>query len=1032
MRRNYTIIASLLLGLVFCGQALFGQVTTALISGTVKDESGAVLPGVSITAKHVETGISRTVVTDDAGRYEITNLAVGSYEVQAELAGFQTSIRGGITLTVGREASVPFALKVGEISEKVTVTGEAPLVETTKSEVADLVNTKKIEELPLNGRSYTQLALMQAGVSTLGSAGFSSIAGGGAKLSISGTRSTATAFYLDGTDVKSMFGHSPGSAAGQTLGVEAIREFSVLVSSYSSEYGGSGGVINSLTKSGTNQIHGSVFEFLRNSALDARNFFDPGVSPPPFKRNQYGFSVGGPIIKDRTFFFGSYEALKERLTTTNILTVPNAAAHNGILPDGPVNIHPQIRKYLDVMPLPNGRAFNDGSGEFITSQSRPTDEDFFTIKVDHQLSSSDSVFVRYTFDDGQQIQPLGYPQFYQPLFNRYQYTTIEENKILSPRWLNTFRFGYNRSSGGDINKMRDLDPAVFAVIKLPERVSPSLQSAVISTFGPAATGDRFALVNSFQFTDKLAFTSGRHSIRMGADATRFQYNGFTRSRIHGNVRFNTYRDFFEGKVLLFEFMVPGGGIMRGFRQNDIAFYVQDDFKVTPHLMLNLGLRWEFVTIPTEAAGRVANVRDPLRDKASTQGDPFFNIPKDNFGPRFGFAWDPGGNGRTSLRGGVGQFHQQMTYIYWRLPALQSDPYFLRASVPNPPFPPDYTNVGTITLQPGPIQFNMKTPYVIHYNLSLQRQLPGETVITTSYVGSHGVHIGRLMNTNINQNIVRPDGTKFWPVNAAPINPNFQSVDLRQFDTNGTYSSFQLRAQKRFTSSLQFQGSYTFARNIDEISNDSGLGSSCWDATSENANDRSNDKGLSCFDLRHNLGINFAYDLPGRSVTGFLGQALGGWKTSGIASFHTGAPEAVILGFQHSRLGNTGTASQAGRPSLKPGASNNPVLGGPDHYLDPSAFFLQEAGTLGSLGRNTVSSPGLATFDLSMAKDFKFNERAGLQFRGEFFNLFNRANFGPANNTIYTSANGIPTTSFGRVSNTLTTSRQIQFALKLIF
>jgi hypothetical protein len=327
---------------------------------------------------------------------------------------------------------------------------------------------------------------------------------------------------------------------------------------------------------------------------------------------------------------------------------------------------------------------------------------------------------------------------------------------------------------------------------------------------------------------------------------------------------------------------------------------------------------------------------------------------------------------------------------------------------------------------------MKTPYVMHYNLSVQRELPGEAVVTASYVGSRGVHLGRFFNQNTTRFVIRPDGSKFFPANTPRINPAFQSVDLRQFDTNSVYSSFQLRAQKRFRTSLQFQGSYTFSRNIDEASNDSGLGSGCWDVTSMDPYDRSRDRALSCFDLRHNLGLNFTYDLPGNGMRGFLGQVVGGWKMGGIANFHTGAPAVVILGFQHTRHLNTGTASQAGRPNLKPGGDNNPVLGGPDRYLDASQFVLQEAGTFGNLGRNTIISPGLATFNGSLSKDFRIAEGRRVEFRSEFFNLFNRANFGPANGTVFTSANGVPSSSFGRITRTDTTARQIQFALKLVF
>ncbi|MCH8819566.1 MAG: carboxypeptidase regulatory-like domain-containing protein, partial [Acidobacteria bacterium] len=350
-----TAVVSFCLMVLLCGIS-FAQETTATISGTVTDESGGVIPCVSVETTNLDTGITRMATTGDEGRYQLPNLSVGNYEVQASLPGFQTGVRTGITLTIGRGALVDFALSVGEISERVTVTGEAPLVETTRSVLTNLVGRQQIEDLPLNGRSYTQLALLQPGVTTLGSQNFSSISGGGAKLSMAGARSTNTYFYLDGTEVKDSFGHTPGSAAGQTLGVDTIQEFSVVVSSFSAEFGGSGGVISSITKSGTNQLHGSLFEYHRNSALDARNFFDRG-DPPPFKRNQFGFTLGGAIQSDKTFFFGSYEGLRERLSTTRIINSPSNDVRNGTFP---ITVHPEAQRYIDVMPVPNGRDNGDG------------------------------------------------------------------------------------------------------------------------------------------------------------------------------------------------------------------------------------------------------------------------------------------------------------------------------------------------------------------------------------------------------------------------------------------------------------------------------------------------------------------------------------------------------------------------------------------------------------------------------------------------------------------------------------------------
>jgi hypothetical protein len=991
-------------------------------------------------ATNLDTGIMRAATTGDEGRYQLPNLSVGNYEVQASLPGFQTGVRTGITLTIGREALVDFALSVGEISERVTVTGEAPLVNTTRSVLTDLVGQQKIEDLPLNGRSYTQLALLQPGVTTLGSQNFSSISGGGAKLSMAGARSTNTYFYLDGTEVKDSFGHTPGSAAGQTLGVDTIREFSVVVSSFSAEFGGSGGVISSVTKSGTNQLHGSVFEYHRNSALDARNFFDRG-DPPPFKRNQFGFTLGGPIQADKTFFFGSYEGLRERLSTTAIINSPSNDVRNGTFP---IAVHPAVQRYIDVMPVPNGRDNGDGSGEFIGTRSRPVDEDYFMVKVDNQFSDSDSLFVRYTLDDASRIQPRNYKEFFTEAETRSQYATIEYNKILSPTWLNTFRFGLNRSKGGDINRVQGLD-ASFNVIDASDRIPPTLTTGTIAEWGGSNAADRFSIVNVFQFTDKLTYTQGRHSIRAGVDVYRYHLNGSNRPRLHGRMRFNSYEDFLEGRPRRLEFLFPGTGGMRGFRQTVPGFYIQDDFQIRPNLTLNLGLRFEFVTIPTEVAGRISNLWDVYGDSELTVGDPFFLLPKNNFGPRFGFAWDPFSTGKTSLRGGFGLYHMQMTYVNWRFPALQNPPFTTRTQTD---FPLDETGRPAVNFppvidfdaprpppNPAAQMYDIKTPYMMQYNMTLQRELWSDMMFAVSYVGSHGVHLGRLQTANIKEFTLLPDGTKFWERGAPKLNPAFGSIDMRQFDTNSSYNSMQLRVTKRFTEGLQFQTSYTWSNAIDESIGQEGFSGGGWDAYSMDPFDRSRDRGPSSWDLRHNFVANFTYDLPFTAgIGGASEKILGGWKTSGILNMNTGNPSVVSIRFNNSRNGIIPSFNPSERPDLIPGKDNNPVLGGPDKYLDPSSFRVAKPGTMGDLGRNTITQPGLVTFDFSLLKDTYVSEGASVQFRAEFFNLFNRANFAAPRGTVFSSSRNPtrPSGSFGRITRTKTTSRQIQFALKLIF
>ncbi|MBI4456389.1 MAG: TonB-dependent receptor [Acidobacteria bacterium] len=1028
MFKKLLYVSTLLSCAIFCGRILLAQETTATISGLVRDDSGAVLPGVSISVKHLDTGRTRETVTDDEGRYHAPNLAVGNYEVQATLTGFQTAVRSGMKLTVGREAIVDFTLKIGEITEKVTVTGEAPLVETTKSELADLVDEKKIRDLPLNGRSYTQLALLQPGVMTRGGAGFNALTGGGTKLSIGGARPMNTFFYLDGTDIRDAFGRTPGSAGGQNLGVDTIREFTVLVNTYSAEFGGSGGVINSVTKSGTNDLHGSVFEFLRNSALDARNFFDPGKTPPPFKRNQFGFTIGGPIKKDKTFFFGSYEGLRDRLNATNIIFVPDANSRAGTLPSGPVVIAPLIKKYVDAMPLPNSRIFNDGTGEFIGSRSFPVNEDYFMVKVDHQFSSSDSFYVRYSFDDASRKGPQSFPQFSVDGTTRFQYLTIEENKILSPALLNTFRFAFNRSNGGTENLGTGVDTSIN-LIPLPGYLPPQTNVPGISQFGTSFTGDRATVLNTFQFADKVNYTIGAHSIRTGVDISRFEQNGFSAFLKHGQVRFANLREFLEGRILAWQFLVPGTGTIRGFRQTDAAFYVADDIKIRSNFTLNLGLRWEFVTSPSETAGRVANLRDVFHDTQVSIGDPFIKVRKGNLGPRVGFAWDPFGKGKTAIRAGWGIFHQQFTSVLWNVSIMQMPPFQVRAQFTRPALPPPFTSTDPSSQNPSPTEFQPKTPDSMQYNLTLQHELWSNTVFAISYAGLRGIHLTGIQNFNIARFEILPDGRKFWPGNTQRFNPAFSSYELRTFGATSSYHSLQLRANKRFSKGLQFQGSYTFSKNIDITSETQIAAAGFMDPY-----DMKRDRGLSDYDVRHNFSFNYTYDLPiGSTLTGPAGTILRGWQINGLLNVQSGVPVNIGESFNRSRnLNLVAFSGNFERPDLKAGAKSNPVLGGPDRYIDPSSFQVQEIGTLGNLGRNTVIGPGLATFDFSLIKNIYITESRYVQFRAEFFNLFNRANFGAPNPSVFTDASGIPSGSFGRITDTTTTSRQIQFALKLIF
>src|SRR6266571_3151004 len=439
----------LLMGMILAGGHLVSaQLTTATISGVVQDSSGAVIPGVSIAVKNIDTGVSRTITTDEGGRYVVPDLSLGNYEVEAQLPGFQTEVRSGITLTVGRSAVVNFALKVGQLSDKVTITGEAPLVELNTATLSSLVDERTIRDLPLNGRSYDKLALLQPGTVIMGAGQAAAFDyGTGQRFSVTGSRPYANSFMLDGRDINDHANATPGGGAASNLGVEGIREFQIITNQSSAEFGRStGGVISAVTRSGTNNLHGSAFEFLRNSALDSPGYFDRGVVPP-FRRNQFGGALGGPIQKDKTFFFGTYEGLRQSLGTTRIGTVPTALARQGILPNQTIAVDDTVKPYLALFPLPNGQDYGDGTAAWIAAPSVVSDEDYFMTRIDRQISDKMSIFGRYSYDADTRVIPYfgNLPVFDEHDIARRQYSTFQVSNILRPNLVNSLRFAYNRT-----------------------------------------------------------------------------------------------------------------------------------------------------------------------------------------------------------------------------------------------------------------------------------------------------------------------------------------------------------------------------------------------------------------------------------------------------------------------------------------------------------------------------------------------------------------------------------------------------------
>ncbi len=1032
--------------------------TTATITGIVSDASGAVIPGVEVTVTNTGTRQARNVVTDEVGRYYAAALPPGSYEVLASLAGFNNVLHSGITLTVGREVVVDFKLNPGQLSETIDVTGEAPIVQTTSSSVAELVDEAKIRALPLNGRSFDQLIYLQPGINVATSAGSSPNQGRGVKFSANGARLTSNYFMLDGTDINDSQNFTPGGSGGQLFGVESIQEFQVITHNQGAQYGRSmGGIINAVTRSGTNEFHGSVYEFLRNSALDAKNFFDDPRAPiPPFKRNQFGGTFGGPISRDHLFFFANYEGLRERLGVSKNALVPDEQARRGILPGRPqITVNPAVVPYLNLYPLPNGPSTSGGIAQYRFTQTQPTTVDYTTGRVDWIPNQKHSFFTRYTIDNSSKLR-LEAADHIVGLFaenepHRNQYVTLGWTQTVSPTFINMARFGFNRSTTlVDLEKLGNVPDSLAFIPGAPfGRMTVAGMSPCCATINDP----RYFRMNSFQPSDDVSITVGRHALKTGFVVERFQWNTANYNRVGGDYVFDGLESFLLGRVQSVEFPFPGSTPVRGIRATLFGVYFQDDFKVSRKLTLNMGLRYELTTVPTEVNGRMSFLDGPM--DTTLENKPPFDGNHLNFAPRLGFAWDVAGNGRTAIRGGFGMYYDQILLnqflnLFDRQPPLWSSTRL----GPGAPFPnPMSAAVNPVFSPQTIVADDYQTPYMYQYNLTVQREVMANLGVSIGYVGSIGKHLVQRFDGNTPIPQVRADGSFFTPAGSPRRNPAWGGLQTRRLSGFSTYNALQFSVTRRLAQGLQFQGSYSFAKSIDTTS---GLFSeeSTNAATGALNPDRLfNEKGLSNFDIRHNAVMNFNYELPfGGNVTGAARHIVSGWGIGGIITLAGGVPFTVENSGNRSRNGAAG-ADFSDRPNLAPGAGNNPTkgtsagctfagtsvragarLGTPELWFDPCAFIPQELGTFGNLGRNTLIGPGVQLFDFSVNKHFQITESTELEFRSEFFNLFNHANFtAPLTNTrrIFDN-NGRLVGSPGTITQTSTPSRQIQFGLKLIF
>jgi hypothetical protein len=1052
--RTFPPLALLVL---FTAVNLCSQVVGGALSGTVRDATGAPMAGVSVVVDNRETGAHRKLVTDSNGYYAAPSIAIGAYEVSASKEGFSTQAKTGINLTVGQSTTVDFTLPVGEVRQVVTVEEAPSPVNLSTQQTSGLVNEKQVKELPLNGRSFDGLMTLNPAVVNYtsqrsGGVGTSNSSVGN-MFAVAGHRPQENLFLLNGIEYTgaSEINNTPGGTSGQLLGVDAVREFNVVTDTYGAEYGKRPGAqVSIVTASGTNQLHGSLYEFIRNSDLDARNFFDQG-NIPQFQRNVFGAALGGPIKKNKLFVFGNYEGYRQHLGLSDVTFVPDNNARAGYIPNASgvlthVGVTPASAALLSLWPLQNGPELGAGIGLAYSHPLQHIREDFGSTRVDYNISDKDTLFGAYTIDDSNANTPTLNPlsSVYETL--REQVASVQEQHVFSPTVLNTVRFGFSRAgyfftgeSGVELPGWVAGDPIGAVVVGGGTALNGA---SAISGAGTNAGSNLSAVRNLFTYDDHVAITHGIHQIEAGIWFQRLQANDNLAQDQYGQASFSTLTSFLQGTIATFT-VVPSPTPL-GWRSLMTAGFVQDAMHLTRHLELELGLRIESTNGWNESHDRASNYVYNGAGVIQTNpvvGSSVFTVNRAKFmpEPRVGMAWDPFGHSKTVIHAGFGIYRSLLDNLDYRLD--QTAPFNTTQSLKNVSLAgllitPGAAPASGSLVSPSGIQPDAYTPTILSWTFKVEQQIAPNTSLTVGYVGSHGYHEMLSLDANEPFPSYTSSGAIYYPKGATLANPALANTTTWFSEGVSSYNGLQLDVNHRFSHGLQIRGVYTYSKSLD-------------DGTAWNSSVASNapgfvmfplnpkiDYGLSTTDVRNLAVLNGTCDLPigtgkrfASGASGWQQKLAGGWSTSAIVTLQSGLPFTPQLGYNPT--GN-GDSRNPVRPEFNPAFTGSIIEGGPTQYFNPNAFLAPATGTFGNVGRDTLIGPGLRTIDFSVLKRTAITERVNLQFRAEFFNLLNNVNFSTPNPVVFTSAGTAPASTAGVITATASTSRQIQFGLKLLF